>query len=254
MTHWKSLLFAVLSTPAQADAFDGLYRPAASWADNWSCVADDLGQDGGAVGLIDGTLHGVESQCVLGQARLAPNGPGRLYHATCSGEGDVASTEIMITPMSVGIDIARDGQTIQWRRCDQRGAAPPGPTNSPWVLGFGMGVSEAWTSDRDGNRIVFTCVGGQDGGINVELAGRPISGGPVIFDVDGRKFDMTAWARSGDLIMGCAVCADSYLALRDAVARGRVLTVQSGDKIVSFGLSGSGKALAEPCIPADSGG
>lgn len=249
MTHWKSLLFAVLSTPAQADALDGLYRPAAAWADNWSCAADDLGQDGGAVGMIDGTLHGVESQCVLGQARLAANGPGRLYHASCAGEGEEAPTEIMIVETAVGIDITRDGQTIQWRRCDQPGAAPPGPTNSPWVLGFGMGVTEAWTADRDGNRIVFTCSGGQDGGINVELAGRPIPGGQVSFDVDGTAFAMSAWARGGDIMTGCNACADTFSALRDAVARGRLLTVRSGDRIVSFGLSGSGKALAEPCEP-----
>lgn len=253
MSSWKALALIVLSTSAQADPLEGLYRPAAPWAADWSCSPDYLGQDGGAVGLIDGTLYRVESQCSLGQARLAPNGPGRLYHATCTGEGETTATDIIITPTAVGIDITRDGQVMQWRRCDQRGAAQSRPTNSPWVLGYGMGVSEAWTADRDGNRIVFTCEGGFDGGITVELAGRPVPGGPVTFDVDGKTFPMTAWAKGGEIITDCNACADTYTALRDAVARGKVLTVRSGDAMASFGLAGSGRALAEPCAPAGSG-
>lgn len=254
MSSWKALAFVVLATAAQADPLEGLYRPAAPWAASWSCSVADLGQDGGAVGLLDGTLHGVESQCVLGQPRLALNGPGRLYHATCTGESEVTTTEIEIMPTAVGIDIARDGQVMHWRRCDQPDATQPRSTNSPWVLGYGMGVSEAWTADRDGNRIVFTCEGGFDGGIHVELAGRPVPGGPVNFDVDGTAFAMSVWARGGDVITDCRVCAENYSALRDAVARGKVLTVRSGDAMASFGLAGSGRALAEPCAPAGSGG
>ena len=250
MSSWKALALVVLATSAQADPLEGLYRPAAPWAANWSCSRADLGQDGGAIGLLDGTLHGVESPCALGQARLAPNGPGRLYHATCTGEGGTTATEIEITPTTFGADIARDGRVMHWRRCDQPGSARSNASNTPWILGYGMGVSEAWTADRDGNRIVFTCEGGFDGGIIVELAGRPIQGGPVTFDVDGTTFPMTAWAKGGEIITDCHPCADTYTALRDAVARGKLLTVRSGDAMASFGLAGSGRALAEPCNTA----
>lgn len=254
LTGWRCIVLALLATPAHADPLDGLYRPVAPWASNWSCSREGLGQDGGSTGLLDGTLYGVESQCALGQARLDPNGPGRLYSAICSAEGEQAATEIKITPTDVGIDIARDGQTLHWQRCDRLVASTPPSGNARWVLGYGMGVSEAYATDRNGNLIMFTCTGGYDGGIRVELNGRPIPGGPVTFSVDGQRFEMSIWARGGDVNTGCISCAGTYLALRDAVARGRLLTIQSGEKTVSFGLAGSGKALAESCVPADSGG
>jgi len=245
----------LMSTMANADELDGLYRPAASWAANWTCDTNNLGNDGGAVGLFHDILYGVESQCSLGPARPSVDGLGMVYRATCSFEGEVAQTDVQITRTDIGIDITRDGQTLSWQRCDGASTAQTSPTNSRWIAGFAMGISEIWTEDRDGNRIAFTCSGGQDGGINLDLGGRPIAGGTVTFDVDGTKFEMSVRARGGDVITDCNACGDTYLALRNAVARGRVLTVHSVNKTVLFSLSGSGEALdGESCEPAGGGG
>ena len=54
-----------IALPAIATPFDGLYAPSAGF-EIWSCEAEDLGGDGGAVGIVDGFLQGVENACELG--------------------------------------------------------------------------------------------------------------------------------------------------------------------------------------------
>ena len=53
------VLMASAST-VYATPFDGLYAPAGSF-ESWSCKSEELGGDGGAVGVTNNYLHGVEN-------------------------------------------------------------------------------------------------------------------------------------------------------------------------------------------------
>lgn len=78
---------STLSVTAQTmlDRLDGLYYPQGYGA--WDCQT--LGMDGGAVGVRDGMLHGVESSCRLDNGKafpaltrwyLAPHAPAKAWN------------------------------------------------------------------------------------------------------------------------------------------------------------------------------
>ncbi len=117
---------AGLSLAAQAQTpFDGLYQPTGY---NWSCSADFLGLDGGAVGIVDGYLEGVENRCELTSPRPSRTGVGITYTALCNGEGTEYREQVTISKTDIGVNITWGGSTISWSRC---GSSPQPQTFVP---------------------------------------------------------------------------------------------------------------------------
>lgn len=246
---------AALAGSTQAQSVDGLYQPSGA---SWSCSAEQIGMDGGALSIQNGVLDGVENRCQL----TAPVGVGDgiRYTAVCSGEGTEYREPLTLTPTANGVKIERDGSTIHWERCGTPESATRGqgyasqPSNGRWTFGGGQGVYESGTRDSNGNSMAFTCNDlGENGGLYVELDGRPISGGSVTFDIDGQVYGMTAWAEGGRINTECRVCGDNYMVLWEATASGTLLTVRASDgRSAAFSLSGSSDALGDVvCRPDD---
>ena len=230
---------------AQSQTIEGLYRPVGPEAASWSCNPDDLGMDLGALGILDNKLYGLENTCDLTDPRERDG--GTQFLAICSGEGENYSKDTFIAPTDTGVSLTSDGKTINWRRCDSTSATAP--TNE-WVQGFGMGVTETTTRDPLGNDVMLTCTGGQDGKVFVEFLGVPAAGGPITFEVDDNRFEMTVWADGGRLNLDCRVCADNYTALWQALRSGSNLIITQGSNQARFSLRGSATALDPvPCLP-----
>lgn len=242
-------LFGASSLSAQS--IDGIYQPSGG---RWSCSPDQIGMDGGALAIQNGVFQGVENRCDLTSPTKVDN--GLRYTAVCSAEGSTYSEPITITPTSNGVKIDRNGYTFYWSRCEahQAASSPQHPTNGRWTFGGRQGVYESATRDTNGNAVTFTCNDlGENGGLYIELGGRPISGGAVVFNVDGTEFSMTAWATDGRINTECSVCGGNYMALWNATAAGNLMTVTSSDgRTASFSLRGSRDALGDvSCRPDD---
>jgi hypothetical protein len=201
--------------------------------------------DGGAVGILDGKLYGVENTCELTQARRV--GDGTAFTALCSGEGESYQTDYVVVPTETGVSLTRDGETIQWRRCGSVSTMAPA---NEWVQGFGMGVTESWTRDSEGNGITFTCNNGADGTLHVQLRGAPTTGSEITFDVDGENFTMPLWSDGGRVNVECHACTENYQALWKALRAGSEVKVTDGSNEAILSLKGSASALdPEPCLP-----
>ena len=166
-------IFVMFPSVVGAQDFDGLYRPDYPWAEGWRCNVEYLGSDGGALGIFGDQLFVVENTCNLTDPR--PENAGVRYTAVCSGEGETYTQEYLIQPTATGIKLTRDGETVEWRRCEE---GPTGQPGNEWVAGFGMGVAEVSTHDGMGNSVMLTCTGGQDGQVFVSFQGVPLLAGP----------------------------------------------------------------------------
>lgn len=239
------LFLAMIAGAAHGQSMDGLYLPDEAWAASWSCSADHLGSDGGALGILDGKLYGVENTCELGPPR--PVAGGQLFSATCSGQGETYAVDYTIATTPTGLSLTRDGETVQWRRCD---AAADAAVSNSWVSGYAMGVSEASTRDNMGNAMLLSCQDGRNGQVFIELAGKPADGGEVRFNIDGQDFSFPVWAQGGRVNVECTACADSYAVLWRSLRAGNQLTITQGGSAVRLSLQGSADALApELCLP-----
>ncbi|MDA9207354.1 hypothetical protein N9O61_00570 [Octadecabacter sp.] len=245
-----AIAFACAATTANAQSIDGLYQPAGS---SWSCSPEQVGVDGGVLAIRNGVFDGVENRCEL--TAPVPSEGGTRFTAVCSAEGSTYSEPMTITPTDDGVQIDRNGLTANWSLCDgqQATTSTPRHSNSRWVVGFGQGVSESSTRDGNGNSVTFTCNGGEDGGLYVELGGQPIAGGQVEFDIDGHAFGMTAWTEGGRINTECTVCGMNYIALWEAASAGSLMTVRASDGLsTAFSLNGSRDALGNVvCQPED---
>ncbi|MEM9432836.1 MAG: hypothetical protein AAGA12_02850 [Pseudomonadota bacterium] len=241
-----------LAGPVFAQSIDGLYQPSGT---DWSCSPNQIGMEGGALAIQYGVFEGVENRCELTNPQ--PYGRGTSFTAVCSAEGSTHQEQMTITPTANGVSIQRDSFTSYWRRCQghQVATSPPQPTNSRWTFGGRQGVFESATRDANGNAVTFTCNDlGENGGLFVELGGRPISGGPLVFDVDGVEFGMTAWASDGRINTECSICGGNYMALWEATAAGNLMTVTASDgRSASFSLRGSRDALGDVACRPDEG-
>jgi len=97
--------------------FAGLYRPAGADGATWSCKLDDLGQDRGSLGIIEGVLYGLENSCDLTNARAAGGGAVQFI-TVCDGEGQQYTDEDTIAETSTGISLSRNGDSGSWLSCD----------------------------------------------------------------------------------------------------------------------------------------
>ena len=243
-TLFTTLVALCVAGVSSAENIDGLYQPSGA---DWSCSPDQIGMESGALAIQNLVFEGVENRCDL--TNPLPDGRGTAFTAICSAEGSTYEQPITITPTANGVSIQRDGFTSYWRRCEdhQVTTSLQQPTNNRWTLGGLQGVFESATRDTDGNAVTFTCndLGG-NGGLYVELGGDPISGGPVVFDIDGAVFNMAAWASDGRINTECSVCGENYMALWAATTAGNLMTVTASDgRSASFSLRGSRDALGD---------
>lgn len=165
----RTLSFASLAASATLFAFgiwaqdyDGLYRPDATFAENWSCDAADLGQDGGAVAITGGKVIGVESECILSNPRAVEGDPDATrFDQTCNGEGESWTAEVVISKTRAGVSLEVDGaEPFQWLPCDSTsGAVVTG------IVAEAEEVPSVWQVEtrpkpfEDGNDFFFHVVG-----------------------------------------------------------------------------------------------
>lgn len=233
-------------------AVEGLYYPSSASVSYWSCRSDRIGQEGGALSIGGGYLDGVENRCALTDPVAGANGNSIRYTAICSAEGETYSEPLTITKTASGVAIERNGRTVFWSACPSQTASIADPRNE-WRIGFAMGVSEVGTSDTLGNSITFSCSGGFDGRLYVELDGAPARGGDITFEVDGNRYGFPVWAEGGRVNVECEACKTNYAALWNAVRAGNRLTISQDGQQAAFGLAGSSAALdAVPCEPEES--
>lgn len=237
------VFLAAMSGAAHAQSIDGLYRPDQSWAESWTCNPDDLGMDGGSLGILGGKLYGLENTCEI--VSPTESDGGIRFEAVCSAEGETYRTQYFVEPTDVGLLLTRDGETVAWRRCGQQSTS----AGNVWVSGFAMGVVEASTEDSKGNSLTMSCQDGMNGRVYLTLSGQPATG-DVRFLVDGQSYELSAWADGGRLNVECRACADNYMALWVALRAGKQLTVSDGTNEAILSLNGSADALSpDPCMP-----
>lgn len=237
------LLLTLFPGAVHGQTIEGLYRPDQAWAETWTCNLDDLGMDGGSVGIVGGTLYGLENTCEIVSPTEA-NG-GTQFTAVCSAEGETYRTQYFVEPTESGLRLTRDGETVVWRRCDQQAAS----SESVWVSGFAMGTVEASIDDGMGSSLTMSCQDGTNGQVYLNLSGQPATG-VVRFDVGGQIFELPALYEGGRLNVECRACADNYTALWTALRSGTQVIVSDATNEAILSLEGSSNALSpEPCIP-----
>ena len=122
MIAGKKLMFTIAMMAsnsisiAYATPFDGLYAPANGF-EFWSCKASELGGDGGAVGVENGHLQGVENACELTNPTNIRGMDAILYDGVCSGEGEQYTHRVMLMRHDSGIYVIQDGYSAEWRSC-----------------------------------------------------------------------------------------------------------------------------------------
>jgi len=253
-----SALALTVSSASRADGpawrtFEGLYEPANSDGMAWTCQARDLGQEGGALGVVDGALYGVENRCDLSRPRLSSDG-SVTFASTCDAEGERIKEEITLALTPDGVSVSRNGRTTEWRSCTQQVAgaeeasAPDhDATSGLWSSYFGMGWIEASTQDGRGSNITFSCGEDRelryDGNVRAFISGSTQEAGPIRFMVDGESFDMTQLS-DGTVDLDCSGCEQTFRSVWVAVATGNSLTVSdNGGRSATFSLAGSGDAM-----------
>lgn len=238
-----------VTQPAFGQSFDGLYRlPAGSG--EWSCKADHIGMDGGALSIDGDILEGVESRCKLTNPRAVDD--SIRYFATCSADGTEFESPLTLTRTDNSVRIDRDGASIFWERCDISPGTHIKPDNTPWAFGIAQGISFGATRDAEGNSISFTCDSFTESpGLWVELHDEAVTSGMITFDVDGQIFEMSGQAAGIDTT--CPNCAATYLALWEAAVAGNSMSVRASDgREARFSLEGSSDAIGETdCRPTE---
>lgn len=253
-----SALALAVPSAAQADGpawrmFEGLYEPANSDGIEWTCEARDLGQEGGALGISEGALYGVENRCDLSRPRLSSDG-SVTFASTCDAEGQRIKEEITLAVTSDGVSVSRSGRTTEWRSCAQpeaRAVKTSAPdhdaTFSQWTSYSGMGWIEASTQDGRGSNITFACGEDReqryDGSVRAFISGSTQEAGPIRFMVDGESFDMTQLG-DGSMDLDCSGCEQTFRSVWVAVAIGNSLTISDiSGRSATFSLAGSGDAM-----------
>jgi hypothetical protein len=149
------LFFLLGPTSAFAQSFEGLYRPAGEFGKDWSCNPEFLGSDGGAVGIVNGWLEGVENRCELTDPLAEASDGSVRYTAICSGEGESITEDISIRSTSSGIKITRNGNTIEWESCGVvAGQSSNDQAQSDGTWAFRDGVASITSG---GNYLALSC-------------------------------------------------------------------------------------------------
>ena len=115
MKLWVFLLPFMATSAFALGEYEGIYRPAAEWADNWDCKR--LGQDGGAMAVIDNQFVGIGRACRLSNPVNVRDIDATLFDADCSAEGNGMTERMMLMEMTDGIAVLTNGSVILLRQC-----------------------------------------------------------------------------------------------------------------------------------------
>ncbi|MEO9822125.1 MAG: hypothetical protein ABJ370_21575 [Paracoccaceae bacterium] len=116
MKLWVFFLLPFTATSALAlGEYDGIYKPAADWANDWDCKR--LGQDGGAMAVINNQFIGVERACRLSNPVNVRDIDATLFDADCSAEGKGMTERMMLMEMSDGIAVLTNGSVVLLKQC-----------------------------------------------------------------------------------------------------------------------------------------
>mgnify|MGYP000078835654 CR=1 FL=1 len=109
------LAAALIATAVDATPYDGLYK---SEHGSWTCTPEDIGMDGGSLGIQNSFLYGLESECELTNATNVRGMDAVLYDAECTAEGEpYPSSRVMIMRHDEGLFLVQDGSVGDWRSC-----------------------------------------------------------------------------------------------------------------------------------------
>ncbi len=115
-------LAAAQTAAAQTDQFDGLYRPSGEMFAGWTCRADSVGMDGGAVAIRNGQMFGVESLCDLTNPVEVRDMNAVLYDKLCRGEGDEWTERVMLMRSKFTarvLYVISDMYVAEWEACEE---------------------------------------------------------------------------------------------------------------------------------------
>jgi hypothetical protein len=105
----------LIAASVNATPFDGLYK---SVHGTWTCTAEDIGLDGGSLGIQSNFLYGLESECELKNPTKVRGMDAVLYDTECTAEGEsYPSVRVMIMRHDDGLYMVRDGVVGDWRSC-----------------------------------------------------------------------------------------------------------------------------------------
>lgn len=92
--------------------FQGKYRP----IPQWDC--GEIGRDGGALAVEGNQLLGLESACTLSDGQAVSGFGAVLFQASCTGEGEVWSDEILLDRDEWGsLAVLRETGVTVWELC-----------------------------------------------------------------------------------------------------------------------------------------
>lgn len=130
---------------------EGLYRPTGAIGESWSCDPEFIGQDGGALAILDGYLEGLENRCALSDPE--PDGDGIRFMSTCSAEGSEYREVVVITKCDDGVIIERGGSPIRWSRCGaSEDKADTSPVGGRWAINDTVA-----STTQNGLRLAISC-------------------------------------------------------------------------------------------------
>jgi hypothetical protein len=93
-----------------------IYAPEIGF-EGWECTSSSLGSDGGALGVMDGLLHGAGNVCELTKPTQVRGMNAVLYDAVCDGEGTPFTIRMMLMTTESGILVMIDGNASELRSC-----------------------------------------------------------------------------------------------------------------------------------------
>ena len=109
-----AIFLAVLSGPAAATPYDGLYHPDFG---GWSCQPDQVGIVGGALGIEGDRIQGLGYACRLSRPTPVRDMDAVLYDETCEGDWEAPPGRVMLMPSEDGVLMIRNGGITEWLRC-----------------------------------------------------------------------------------------------------------------------------------------
>lgn len=110
---WAAALCCFGSALA-AGTYDGIYQPAGM---SWSCKRADIGMDGGAMAVQNGSFYRIESVCKMTNPVTVRGMNATLFDAVCTGEGESYSFRMMLMKTGDGLVFVEDGYATTLRRC-----------------------------------------------------------------------------------------------------------------------------------------
>jgi hypothetical protein len=119
LTAFSLSFYFTASTLLSADMshIAGVYFPKGDeGVVQWSCNADHVGLDGGALVISASRFEAVDLTCEM--ASLSPSGKAVRATLDCMSEGQPFKADVIFTPTPTGVEITDEHGSVYWMRCD----------------------------------------------------------------------------------------------------------------------------------------